>query len=284
MSDIAIYEILYGQNHSLTDASFTGYDVNNYQPEWREFRHLIDFYRTGGYLKHDLSGLFSPKFSLKTKILGCEFLEFCQKNSSADVIFINPFPQIEYIYFNAWEQGECWHPGLINAANTLLYNAGFDVDVSSIKRQTSSELLFSNFWVGNQSFWNQYIGDFLNPIALYLESESGRMLSQHLNKPTYHSTDCGYLPFIIERLFSTFLSLNSNINFKGMLVKQIDPYFIHPFEKRAVEIGKELASQCKDDTELRLALNRLSKVTTRVGKRYFSKNIHPHTKSKIIVN
>ena len=284
MLDIKIYEILYGENQRLTDASFTGFKVENYQPEWREFRHLIDYYRAGGYLKHDFSGLFSPKFSLKTKIMGCEFLEFCQKNSSADVIFINPFPQIEHIYFNVWEQGECWHPGLINAANTLLSNVGFNIDVSCIKRQTSRELLFSNFWVGNEKFWSQYIGDFLNPIALYLESESGRMLSQDLNKPTYHTTDCGYLPFIIERLFSTFLCLNSNISSKGMLVNQIEPYFIHPFEKRAVQIGKKLASQYQDDTELKLALNRLSRVTTRIGKRYFSKKIHPHIKSKIIAN
>ena len=68
MSDIAIYEILYDKNHGLSDSNFVEYKVDNYQPEWRVFRLLIDFYRAGGHSKHVFAGLFSPKFCLKTKI------------------------------------------------------------------------------------------------------------------------------------------------------------------------------------------------------------------------
>jgi hypothetical protein len=97
---------------------------------------------------------------MKTKIPGLDFMDFCNNNKFADVVFINPFPQIEFIYYNSWEQGETYHPGLIERANRLLTASGFNIDVSNTKRQTESELLFSNFWVGTPKFWEMYVGGF----------------------------------------------------------------------------------------------------------------------------
>jgi hypothetical protein len=274
--DVAIYEILYDRAQVLSDAAFIEHRVNNYQPEWREFRHVIDFYRSGNYLKHDLVGLFSPKFNLKSKISGAQFIEFCQASGSVDVAFINPFPQVEYIYFNVWEQGECWHPGLMDIANKLLSASGFDLDVKNFKRQTASEILFSNFWVGTPRFWEMYVGGFLNPIAQFLESNVDKELINELNMQTYHSSECGFLPFIVERLFSTYLTLAPNINSIFYPIVNMTPYLIHPHEDKAVQIGRKIIENQFINERVDKRMNILGKVSTELGKQYFKKNKHPH--------
>ena len=276
MLDVAIYEILYDRAQVLSDGAFIEHRVNNYQPEWREFRHVIDFYRSGNYLKHDLVGLFSPKFNLKSKISGAQFIEFCQASSSVDVAFINPFPQVEFIYYNVWEQGESWHPGLIDMANKLLSASGFDIDVKNFKRQTSAEILFSNFWVGTPRFWEIYVGDFLNPIAHFLESNEDKELIKQLNVPTYHTSECGFLPFIIERLFSTFIGLNTEVNSSLFRVESMDQYFIHPFEGRAVEVGKRVLHGNMTNERIRKRMKKIGRAATNLGKNYFISTNHPH--------
>lgn len=276
MLDIAIYEIHFEDGQCLYESKFIKYSVENLQPEWREFRHIIDFYRSKNYLKHDLTGLFSRKFGLKSKISGSEFLEFAQCAGPVDVVFINPFPQVESIYYNVWEQGETCHPGLMDMANRLLAGAGFDIDVKKITRQTSSELLFCNFWIGSPKFWKVYVGEFLEPIAKFLESGVDVSLQNEINQNTYHTIDCGFTPFIAERLFSTFLSLNPQIVRAKVEVAQINDYFIHPFEERAMKIGGKILDSKAGDMVIKRNLIRLGQATTSMGKKYFVKNPHPH--------
>lgn len=277
MKDVTIFEILYENNQTaVSNSGFTPYKVNNYQPEWRELRHIIDFYRAGQHLNFNAVGLFSPKFNMKTKISGLDFMEFCNENKSADVVFINPFPQIEYIYYNVWEQGETCHPGLIMIANKLLAATGFNINVSNLKRQTKNELLFSNFWVGTPKFWELYVGGLLNPIARFLENEADKQLIDEINQKTQHTSDCGFLPFISERLFSTFISLHPEIKSENLPLKNFDLYFTHPTEKKASIIGKKLISKCTPEATLKKQMIRLGKVTTAIGKKYFDTNTHPH--------
>lgn len=276
MLDIAIYEIHFEKDQYLSDPKFIPHSVENLQPEWREFRHIIDFYRSGSHLKHDLTGLFSRKFGLKLKISGAEFLDFAQCACPVDVVFINPFPQVESIYYNVWEQGETWHPGLMNMANRLLAGSGFDIDVKKIVHQTSAELSFSNFWVGSPEFWELYVGGFLDPIAKFIESGVDENLNNEINQNTYHTSDCGFIPFIVERLFSTFLSFNPQIVRAKVEAVHINDYLIHPFEERAMKIGGKILASKAGDKVIKRNLIRLGQATTSLGKKYFVKNAHPH--------
>ena len=77
-------------------------------------------YRQGIYKKQKFTGLFSPKFRLKSKISGQDFLDFATAHQEADVCLLNPFPQLAYFSFNVWMQGEHAHPGLTERAQALL--------------------------------------------------------------------------------------------------------------------------------------------------------------------
>ncbi len=113
---IAIYEPLYAPGQKLVDPAFRPLVVENQlHAQWREFSILVDMYRRGMHRQQSFTGLMSPKFGLKTGISGTRFIDFVRANTEADVCFINPFPQLGYLSFNVWMQGEVSHAGLVSA-------------------------------------------------------------------------------------------------------------------------------------------------------------------------
>ena len=49
-------------------------------------------FRQGLHRKHDLTGLFSPKFRKKSRKTGAEFISLVNEHPGADVYMINPYP------------------------------------------------------------------------------------------------------------------------------------------------------------------------------------------------
>jgi hypothetical protein len=209
---IKIYEPIYKENQQLEDPSFEPlYIKENKFSGMREFKHLIDLYESGSYLRSEYTGLFSPKFNLKTQITGKTFIDFVNNNSGGDVYFINPFPQIKYWSYNVWMHGEIAHLGLMKAAVNLLSAAQVPLDILKTPRQGSNLLLYSNFWIASQKFWNDYVGNVLKPIYKFVTENSNDLVTIQVMSLTKHTVNAPLLPFIVERLFSTYLSFNPNI-------------------------------------------------------------------------
>jgi hypothetical protein len=163
---IAIYEPIYFPGQSLADPAFRPLTVeNSLHAEWREFYILVDMYRRGLHRQQSFTGLMSPKFRLKAKITGAEFIDFVRANADADVCFINPFPHLGYISYNVWMQGEVSHPGLGARAQELLDASGVDLRIAEVPRHGPATLCYCNFWVGTQQFWEDYVGGVLTPLA-----------------------------------------------------------------------------------------------------------------------
>ncbi len=241
--DILIYEPLYKDNQRLVDPAFYPLIIkDNSFSEWRELKHLIDLYDAGSHLKAEYTGLFSPKFQLKTHISGAEFIDFVKSNPGGDVYFINPFPQIKYWSYNVWMQGEIAHPGLKKAAIQLLKVAQVSIDIDATPRQGGEVLAYSNFWVGTPKFWKQYVGGVLKPIYQFLLENPRHSAVIGVLAMTRHTVSAPLLPFIIERLFSTFLSLNPNIDaiyYAHSEYEITDKYCINDFEKLLVRLMKD---------------------------------------------
>lgn len=205
---VAIFEPIYTPDQTLTCAEFLPFvRADNSRPEWREFKILIDMYRNGDHLRHDYTGLFSPKFTLKSKISGAKFLEFVQSRSDSDICFINPFPQLAYWSYNVWMQGEQAHPGLTQAAQALADASGVNMTIGDTPRHGPGVLAYCNFWVGSQRFWDEYVGRTLVPIADFLEANPLHDAALAVMTDTTHTDPAPFLPFIVERLFSTYISL-----------------------------------------------------------------------------
>ena len=284
-----IFEPIYLAGQVLAEPLFLPLQLpDNRFAAWREFRIYIDMYRSGRHLGGDKVGMFSPKFGLKCKISAQQFLDFCAQHKSADVCFINPFPHIRYRSYNVWMQGEANHPGLTTCAQNLLAASGVAWNLANVPRQAEATLAYSNFWVGSEKFWDRYVGQILEPIAQLLENNPEHPAAQAVTCQTFHSDPAPFLPFIIERLFSTFLSFSTDIKAQAYPLKNVLDYCLSEDEKdRILKIMPTIDAADQAgffSEELLKTMWELVRDDTRVAKEHFSNNPHPHTGRVIQAN
>lgn len=276
-----IYEPLYLEGQQLTESAFKQLRIeDNSRAAWREFRILVDFWRRGDHQGKDKIGIFSPKFGMKTKVSAQRFIEFSEA-SAADVCFINPFPQIRYYSYNVWMQGEANHPGLMARAQALLDASGVAIDVSSTPRNDARTLCYSNFWVGSEQFWDEYVGGVLEPIARFLESNPTSEVSRSVLDATWHSDPAPFLPFIVERLFSTFLAIRRDISARAYPIDDPEPYCASAYEWETVKFMRPMVDAA-DSTgsfpqNLKRAQGLCCEFLVACGRIYYETNAHPHT-------
>lgn len=278
---ISIYEPLYAKGQELTEPAFKPLRLSdNSHADWREFRIMVDFYRRGDH-KSGRTGIFSPKFGLKTRVTAIDFIEFCQKHSQTEVCLINPFPQIAFYSFNVWTQGEANHPGLTERAQNLLRAAGVDLDIERLGRNSSRTLCYSNFWVGTPDFWELYVGAVLDPMARYLEAFPESPISRSVMESTWHTDGAPFLPFIIERIFSSFLASRPDISVAAFELPDAADYCLTDFEREMMMVMRPIVSAADSlavfPPELRQIQEMLCRLTVIHGRQHFKSHIHPHT-------
>jgi len=278
---LRIYEPLYAVGQQQVEPLFLPLPLANNDFAWREFRIYVDFYRQGRHRGLGRCGIFSPKFPLKSKIRTSQFFDFCRSHEEADVCFFNPFPQVRYLAYNVWTQGEPWHPGLIRAAQSLMDAVGIPWKIDRMPRHDERFLAFSNFWAANEKFWDAYVGGILIPIAEFLQQQPDHPAAMQVMQDTYHSNKASFLPFIIERLFSTFISLHPEFSCKPYPIFDIRPYCLNEAEwEMAIAMKPSVDAADKNGcftNDLVESLNQAAISNTAQGKRYFQNNPHPHT-------
>lgn len=233
-----IFEVVFSPSESTSLDEAVPFYVDNLNPGWRELQAYAEIYRQEKYKTAEVVGVFSPKFAMKAGISVHEFQKFIQNSPSGDVYFINPYPQIAYRSLNVWMQGELAHPGLIDLTKELLNHLNLDYQLLMEKRQGPNILCYCNFWAGTPSFWEKYVGGVLMPIVNFLEGHSESNLVRKLTSKTKYVDPAPFLPFIVERLFSTFLQSTSDIvgvAWKHGIEDIIGKYCLNNFERIMVE-------------------------------------------------
>lgn len=275
---VSIYEPIYLAGQQLTEPAFLPLQLpDNSHAAWREVRILVDFYRRGDHLKADKTGIFSPKFGLKTKVPAQTFLDFAESNREADVCIINAFPTIPYYSYNVWMQGEANHPGLCEVAQALLDAVGIQWDLSATPRQTDV-LCYSNFWVGTPEFWEGYVSGVLNRIALYLEGNPDSAVARAVMGETWHTDAAPFLPFIVERLFSTYLSFNP-VRVAAFPIDNPEAYCMNDYERELLDYMRPRVEKADAEgftDELKSLQHVMCRLLVRYAHAYFSANAHPH--------
>jgi hypothetical protein len=284
MRKYGMYEPLYLPGQQLSSDAFLPLEIrDNRAAAWREFRMLVDLYRGGAYLKHAATGLFSPKFTLKSRITAEQFTDFVDAQPGCDVWFINPFPQLAYWSLNAWMQGEHAHLGLRQAAQSLLDAAGIGWQLNDVPRQGNGTLSYCNFWVGSPSFWEAYVGGILVPIADFLENNPNHAVARAVMLDTTHTDPAPFLPFIVERLFSTYLSLNPQCKVASYAIsdEQVAEYCIDDFERLLVRNMRPLVLEAEKSGAFDQRLTEQMDFMCAVWQQHFfdvySLRPHPHT-------
>lgn len=207
-ADIRIFQIYYrkGQESQL-DPDFTPYDNRgdlDLLLEFNVFRKLAADSRVAGA---DYWGAVSWKFGQKTGLTGAELRETIRANPGYDAYFCNPHPDTEALYHNLWLQGETSHPEFVWLSRQIFEAAGLELGLID-EIWPSSLFATTNYFVATPDFWRAYLEFVLRVIDKARDklSPHGRaMLHSAMADNKGMHASASYLPFIVERLFSTFL-------------------------------------------------------------------------------
>ena len=213
---IRIHQIFYAdRQRSALDPAFTPHDNRgNTAPEWREYHVFRTAWLAGRCREGDVTGYLSWKFGVKTRVPGSVFIDFIARHPGSDVYFVNPSRIEPRPFTNIWQQGEAHHPGIIGLAQRIFDALGINVDLARFE-QPQEQVLFCNYWAGSQRFWESYMA-FCEPI--YHHIQTGLAAADHrlIWSRADREIDSSFVPFIMERLFSTLLTLRPEIRYQSL--------------------------------------------------------------------
>ncbi|MBX9883419.1 MAG: hypothetical protein K2X68_00430 [Novosphingobium sp.] len=157
-------------------------------------------------------GLVSAKFELKTCVPLDAFHAFAATSlaAGADCAFINPMIGNEALHANVWEQWWMFKEPVTALCQFLETVAPIDAH----RIMASECFAFCNYFVGTDRFWQAYF-DYVEVFLGALEEQRrrGTPVGQFYASSGIYARDTSVTtrPFIIERLFSSFLSTHPEL-------------------------------------------------------------------------
>jgi len=210
---VCIHQIFYADaQRAALDAAFIPYDNRaNPRPEWREYHVFRTEWLAGRCGAGDVTGFLSWKFGAKTGIAGRAFVEFVERHPGHDVYFVNPSRVEPRPFTNIWQQAEVHHPGIIGLAQRIFDQLGVAVDLESLE-QPGEQFLFCNYWAGTSRFWDEYMA-FCEPVYRQIMERLDAADRKLIWSRADREIDAPYVPFIMERMVSTFLAIRPGIRY-----------------------------------------------------------------------
>lgn len=218
---IRIHQIFYADDQrAALDPAFIPYDNRaNPRPEWREYHIFRTEWLAGRCGQADVTGFLSWKFGTKTGISGRAFVEFIERNPGHDVYFVHPHRVEPRPFATIWRQAEVHHPGIIALAQRIFAGAGVAIDLATLE-QPREQVLFCNYWAGTAWFWDAYMA-FCEPVHRQIMEGLDPADRALVWSRADRQIDAPYVPFIMERLFSTFLALRPETRFLGLDLERL---------------------------------------------------------------
>ena len=196
----------------------------NTEGNQREYELFKKIQKENPELATETWGVISWKFEHKCQIPITDFISFADNRiqNGYDCAFINPMIGNEALYINVWEQGiHSGHFGMDKIAQFLQKKIGPFFDCYMDK----SIFSLCNYFAANSIFWKNYFA-FVEQCISTLEAESsaGTEIGSIYSGTSHYARDeaLSMKPFIIERLFSSFL-ISTNLK-KTSYTYKIDQY------------------------------------------------------------
>lgn len=223
-SDPVLFQAYVGstQKQALS-AACTPFDASyNQLPHEREYRLFKDILAQG-LAGERAWGLVSWKFGHKTLRSASDFLAFSRHKleQGHDCAFINPMIGNQALFANVWEQGKAVHPGMALIARQLEKQGVIDTR----RLSGHGDFAFCNYFIGTPSFWNDYVR-FVDESLAGLERacEIDPDLSKAWHGSARYKRDHSITmqPFVIERLFSSFIASRPDLRVASHPVSKDD--------------------------------------------------------------
>jgi hypothetical protein len=197
----------------LMDPAFEHLDLRSQTPEEADLReHTInlkcrELAKAEGL---DVWGMFSWKWKDKLHgSTGDKIKKMVADHPNHDVYYFNPWPHIIHSdgAYNGWEQGSWHHPHMIEICEELFPLIG--IDNRYLYYPHGPEVsCYANYYLGNAKFWDGWL-DLIERYRAAIPKLSPRVQELHNGPANYGPfPNLWYFPFIHERLFSTYLTMN----------------------------------------------------------------------------
>ncbi len=203
-----IFQIFFEKNQiNDIDPLFTPFDnTENKHPELREYHNFNRIIDEGFTDNLDAWGVFGPRWQEKLLYSSSEIIEAINFNPGNDVYIFNHGRAINALTRNLWEQGEFCIKGITKVICSAFNSGGYDL--SALDCLTTNYTCCCSYFVATKKFWGDYL-TFLKDIIGKLESLTGEEADIYNRHGHYlRDKNLTLFPFIIERLFPTFLCLN----------------------------------------------------------------------------
>ena len=204
---VEIYQIYYDAitKNAVPPGFIPLNNSKNERPDWFEFWVILNFLRSNNLKNDTWYGFLSPKFHLKTGWTPNDVEQLLQHAQKSDALLLSPgWDQLSY-FLNPWEQGEVWHPGLLQESQKFLDQIGADLKLDTLVTDTTNSV-FSNYVIAKKGFWEKW----KEMAEVFFDyAEKG-----HLNNFSvkYHNERIQYpMKTFIQERFASLILLNNDI-------------------------------------------------------------------------
>jgi hypothetical protein len=187
----------------------------NQRPDWYEYWPIRRWLNEHTALEDEsLYGFFSPRFKEKTDLTAKQVSDFAKAHrKSCDVLIFTPPHEVHALFWNVFEQGDQYHPGLGPAAQRFLDLIGMKLALPDIVND-SRTMVFANYFLAKPRFWRRWFA--LTEQLYAMAEDPSHVLHSTLTKQMPHRPGNPIVElkvFIIERMAS--LILGSTAEFKS---------------------------------------------------------------------
>jgi hypothetical protein len=210
MPQIFIYQIL---NHYTTrDALDPGFlvldNTSNERPDWFEYWPMRKFLLAEPLDEDSFYGFVSPKFKLKTNLSAVAARNFVGIDAgSTDVVILSQSIHQAAHFWNTFEYGDSFHPGLLHVAAQFFERISLPTDLRQLVTHSRNEV-YSNYMVAKPRFWRAWLSitEQLFAIAETPSDPLGELLRKGTIYRRSHTTPMKI--FIVERIATWLLATN----------------------------------------------------------------------------
>ena len=240
-SPIRIFQIYFeGWQRELLDPAFYPLDNSRSTSELMEFNVFEQLQRNAATQGATLWGALSWRFAEKTGMQGAELVKQIVEHPGYDVYFCNPYPFNESLYHNMWLHGEVSHPQFLELTRQFYAAAGLD-DKELRTVESSGNFSAANYFVASPKFWDLFI-PFVKRVLVTadknLDSKVRDLLHSKVADDKGLHAGATYIPFIVERLFTTFMRSDG----KGLKSYKV----ALPERERELNVHLKLLREMKD--------------------------------------
>jgi hypothetical protein len=197
---VFVYQIFYDEkSRASLDPGFIPLDnTANERPDWFEFWVIRNYLKTRTLQPNCWYGFLSPRFTTKTGITSEVVLDAVNRfGDNSDVALFSPgWDQIAY-FLNPFEQGDLFHPGLMDLCQDFFDRIDMRIDLRSLVTHSSTSV-FCNYIVAKPRFWLRWLS-IADRFFDFVEAEAPDIFRQS----TDYGTTRGEWPmktFIQERI------------------------------------------------------------------------------------